>query len=105
MKKNAKSNYQRFMEMTDAQRDAEVRQFDQEFIADTFGPPMPAQCRQWQRLKKKMGRPQMGKGVKVISLSIEQGLLARADAMAKRQGISRARLVARGLERMHAEAS
>ena len=44
------------------------------------------------------GRPKIGNGVKVISLSVEQGLLARADRLAKKLEISRAQLVRRGLE-------
>jgi metal-responsive CopG/Arc/MetJ family transcriptional regulator len=34
---------------------------------------------------------------KVISVSIEKGLLKQSDGLARRLGISRARLVARGL--------
>jgi hypothetical protein len=44
-----------------------------------------------------MGRPKIGKGSKTISLTVEKDLLARADAYAKRNGISRAKLVAQGL--------
>ena len=51
----------------------------------------------WRRIKKKMGRPKIGKGAKVISLSVERGLLKQADAYAKKAGISRAQLVADGL--------
>lgn len=43
-------------------------------------------------------RPAVGRGVKVVSLSIEAGLLERADALAMKRGVSRARLVAEGLE-------
>ena len=43
-------------------------------------------------------RPAKGKGVKVISLSVEKSLLERADAEARRRNISRAALVAEGLE-------
>jgi metal-responsive CopG/Arc/MetJ family transcriptional regulator len=48
--------------------------------------------------RKKVGRPKKGAGVKVISLSVEKKLLERADAAARRKGISRAELVATGLE-------
>jgi metal-responsive CopG/Arc/MetJ family transcriptional regulator len=36
-------------------------------------------------------------------VSIEQGLLQRADALAKRRGISRSQLISRGLELALAE--
>jgi metal-responsive CopG/Arc/MetJ family transcriptional regulator len=35
--------------------------------------------------------------VKVISVSLEKGLLSRCDALAKKLGVSRAALVSRGL--------
>jgi hypothetical protein len=53
---------------------------------------------QWRTFKRKIGRPKVGKGVRVISLSVEKGLLKRADSCAKRLGISRAQLFSRGLE-------
>jgi hypothetical protein len=43
------------------------------------------------------GRPRVGKGAKVVSISVEQGLLEEADAMARKLGITRAELVARAL--------
>ncbi len=48
--------------------------------------------------KRPAGRSKHGKDVKVISLGIDAGLLKRADAVAKKRGISRAKLVAEGLE-------
>jgi hypothetical protein len=40
------------------------------------------------------GRPKVGKGSKMIALSIELGLLQRVDAFAKRHKLTRARAVA-----------
>jgi hypothetical protein len=34
-----------------------------------------------KRLKKKMGRPKIGKGCKVVAVSVEAGLLKEADAL------------------------
>ena len=45
-----------------------------------------------------MGRPKVGKGAKTISLTVESDLLKQVDAYAKRHGISRAKLVAKGLQ-------
>jgi hypothetical protein len=53
--------------------------------------------RQWQRAKARPGRPPRGKGARVISLSVEQSLLDKADLAAKRAGISRAALFEMGL--------
>jgi metal-responsive CopG/Arc/MetJ family transcriptional regulator len=42
--------------------------------------------------------------VQVVSISIERGLLKRSDRLAKSLKVSRAKLVAAGLERVLAEA-
>lgn len=75
----------------------DTSEFDQEFVVDSFKAPPPADKARWQRAKRKRGRPKEGKGAKVISVSVEKGLLARADRVAKKMGISRARLIARAL--------
>ena len=59
--------------------------------------PSAADRARLARVRKKIGRPRSGKGVRTISLTVEKGLLERADAYATAQGISRAQLVARGL--------
>ena len=72
-------------------------EFDEESVIDSFGTPTPAQRAKLQRAKRKRGRPKVGKGVKVISVSIEQGLLEETDRLAKRLKVHRAKLVSRGL--------
>lgn len=81
----------------------EEDEFDREFIADTFGPMPPEAKEKWERAKRKRGRPKVGEGAKVISVSVEKDLLAKSDAMAKRLGIPRAALIARGLRRVLAD--
>ena len=72
-------------------------EFDREFVADSFREPSPRNRANWERAKRKPGRPREGQGAQVISISIEKGLLKQSDGLARRMGISRARLVARGL--------
>ena len=72
-------------------------EFDGEFVADSFKPPSQKATARWQKAKRKRGRPMEGKGAKVISVSIEKGLLERSDELARQMRISRARLVARAL--------
>jgi len=72
-------------------------EFDKESAIDSFRRPTPAQRAKLQRARKKRGRPKVGKGVKVISVSIEQGLLEETDRLAKRLKIRRDRLISRGL--------
>ena len=74
-----------------------TREFDQEFIIDSFTSPPLEAARQWRRAKHKRGRPVQGKGAEVISVSIEKSLLELSDQLAKKLGISRASLISRGL--------
>jgi len=60
-------------------------------------PMTAAERREWQSAKRRPGRPRRGKGVRVISLSVEQSLLEKADRQADRDGISRAALFEMGL--------
>lgn len=48
-------------------------------------------------LKNRKGRPRVGKGSAVISLSIEKDFLRRADAYAKRHGLGRSEMFIRAL--------
>ena len=60
-------------------------------------PLTAAERKAWETARRKPGRPRRGGGAKVISVSVERGLLARSDALAKELGVSRASLIERGL--------
>ena len=77
-----------------------TKEFQREFMADSFGPPGSVERKQWRRAKRKRGRPRRGRGVKVVSVSLEKDLLSRCDALAKRLRVSRAALISRGLHEM-----
>jgi hypothetical protein len=101
MSKRTKSAIEEFIALPDSEKDRIVKQFDDETFEETLARSRPlnaAERRQWRRFKAKMGRPKVGKGAKTISLTVEKELLAQADAYAKRHGISRAKLVAQGLQ-------
>jgi hypothetical protein len=72
--------------------------YGQEMVIDKFKPLTKAARSRWERAQRKPGRPRRGKGVKVISVSVEQGLLQRSDKLARSLGVSRARLIERGLK-------
>ena len=101
----------RYQDMSAERLKQATTQFDSEWTgAELPGRPLTAaERKQWQRLRARMnraatkGRPKVGEGVKVISLSIEQGLLRKADALAKRKGTSRAALVAEALRTVLAD--
>ena len=57
-----------------------------------------AERKQWASMKRKVGRPRIGKGSKAISLTVEKSLLGRATAFARKHGMKRAELFARGVK-------
>lgn len=93
MKKKSKP----YDQMTTEELAEATVEFDREFIADTFRPMTPAERARWERARRKPGRPRVGQGVRVISLSVEKGLLERSDRLARSLGITRADLISRSL--------
>jgi len=85
------------MRLSDDAKDAEVEKFDHGVDLRDTKPLTPTQRKLWNKAKRKRGRPRVGKGVAVISLSVERSLLRKADQLAKSEGISRAALFAKGL--------
>jgi len=77
---------------------AATAEFDREMVADEFGPMTGEARARFERARKKRGRPRQGQGAQAISITVERRLLAESDALAKALGITRARLVARGLK-------
>jgi len=102
--KKTRSAYEEFVAMTPAERDKAVAEFDKEFVSDTFGPPPPEALAQMRRARRKPGRPKVGKGARVISVSVEKGLLSRSDALARKLKVRRAAIIARGLRAVLAAA-
>lgn len=84
--------------MTEAELAKATADLDEEGVIDAFGPPPPRAKAQWARAKRKPGRPRKGRGVKVISVSVEKDLLVRSDRLARKLGITRAELISRGLQ-------
>src|SRR4051794_25940377 len=87
----------RYGKMTARQLNALTASFDRPIALRETRPLSPAERKQWQRAKRSPGRPRRGKGARVISLSVEQGLLQQADLAAKRTGLSRAAIFELGL--------
>jgi hypothetical protein len=86
-----------YWELSTEELAAATRQFDEPFIADQSRPLTPEELEQWRRVKRNRGRPKIGRGFKRVSLSIEQGLLRRATALAKKRGITRSKLFAHAI--------
>lgn len=121
MPKKKISEYERFMALTDAEKDAEVAIYDQ-FPEGFPGKPLRKSDRALDRLARARGRavaagkvppadrvpaagsanigpgrPMVGKGAKIVPVSIERGLLKQADSFAKAHNLKRSQMVAEGL--------
>jgi hypothetical protein len=95
--KRNKTPVEKFLALSDVQKDAQVARFENGEIAPSRA-LNAAERRQWRRIKRRMGRPTVGKGAKVVAVTIERGLLDRVNRYAKAHGLKRAELIARGLE-------
>ena len=104
-KMRKRSAYERFMAMTDAQRNAEVAKYDREEFRLTGKPLTPAQRALHRSAKRKAGRPKVGEGVEKIRISMERGLLRKADRWAIQHELSRSQLIASALKRLMAGAA
>ncbi|HZZ41718.1 MAG TPA: hypothetical protein VFE58_02170 [Tepidisphaeraceae bacterium] len=87
----------RYGKMTARELDEVADALDRPIAASETRSLTAGERAQWQRAKRGPGRPARGKGAKVISLTVEQSLLAKADQAARKAGISRAALFEMGL--------
>lgn len=53
---------------------------------------------EWRQIKRKMGRPRIGKGTTNVSISLEKQLLRKTDRFARVHGISRSEVISRGVK-------
>lgn len=99
-----------YWEMTTAELREATREFDQPLIADKGKPLSPAEQDRFRKAREhavavKRGRPRIGHGAARITTTIERSLLQRADTFAKSHGLTRAQLIAQGMERILAGAA
>lgn len=80
---------------------------EKERISESYDRPVPlsetrplnaAERKQWARMRRKSGRPTNGKAPKAVRVTIEGGLLRRADRYAEAAGFTRSQMIAKGLE-------
>jgi len=96
--KAKKSVVTKYEKMRPKERQAVTAKFDQELTVEEPRPLSAEERTLWAKARRKPGRPRVGRGARVISVSVERQLLGRSDALAQRLGISRASLVSRGLK-------
>lgn len=92
-----------YWEMSPKELVESTKQFDEPFVVDQSRSMTPSEREQWNRVKRNKKRPKQGQGIKRVSLSIEQGLLRRATALAKKRRISRSKLFAQAIEQALAQ--
>jgi len=85
-------------EMSPEELGQATEQYDKPMPGIPGKPLTPADRARHTRANRKGGRPRVGRGVRVISLSVEKELLSRTDSLAKKRGMTRSALIARGLE-------
>ena len=81
-----------YWEMNTAELAEATKEFDTEFIADTFKPLSPAQRAKWEALRRK--KPAKPKPAAGLSVSVEADLLSWLTSQAKKKKVSRSRFVA-----------
>jgi len=91
-----------YWEMTTDELAEATKEFDRENSGDTFRKMTAAEEKAWRTAvtKPRRTRPTAAKPIKTVAVQIEAMLLKRVDAVAKKRGLSRARLVAETLEAM-----
>ena len=97
-KSKKKSPVERFLALSDAQKDAEVAQFDRGEVPLSRSRPLtPTERKSWNRIRRGLGRPRIGQGAAIVPISIERGLLQEVDAYARANHLKRSQMVAEGL--------
>ncbi len=92
------SAVEKFLSLSDAERERIASEFDQEHVAESFTKLSAAQMAKWERAKRKRGRPSKGEGADAVNITVERGLLRRVDEYAKAAGLNRSQLIAMGLK-------
>jgi hypothetical protein len=86
-----------YWEMTADELRSATAEFDREIRFEETRPLTSKDRARWNSAKKR-GRPKVGKGSRAVLITVERGLLSRADKFAKAHGTNRSRLIAMGLE-------
>lgn len=78
---------------------AATKEFDREFVGETFGPPTEKAKASLAHARGKRRSTNLN-GTAKVSISVERKLLKQADAFAKQHRMSRSQVVAAGLKRV-----
>jgi hypothetical protein len=87
----------RYQDMSAAELAIATREYDEPGTIDRTRPMSPSERAEERMARHAGGRPRVGRGAERINITIERGLLAQADALARRRKIGRSEMVAQGL--------
>jgi hypothetical protein len=96
--RRSKAAYDRFLALPDSEKTRVAENLGKLDLSRHSRPLNAAERELWNRVKKRLGRPRRGEGAKPVNVTIERGLLARADEYAHRNGLTRSQVIARGIE-------
>src|ERR1700687_1435259 len=92
-----KTNTKPFWEMNLEELREATKEFDEEFVIEKSRPLTPKERAQWERVRAKLVAERRRNGERVIAVRLEQKLLDRCTALAKKKRISSDALIVRGL--------
>jgi hypothetical protein len=88
----------RYTKMTEAELGTATAGFNRPVGRKESRALTAAERKRWKRVATGPGRPKIGRGSVAVLMSLEMGLLERADRFAKAQGVGRSKLIAFALE-------
>ena len=96
----------RHEKMTAAELREVTKEYDRELPVGPDGlpgrPMNSIERRKWRKVRTRMGRPQIGNGVKRVMVSLEADLLKQSDRFAKEHGLSRSKMTSAGVPKFMA---
>jgi hypothetical protein len=95
----AKKKSKSFFDLSAAERDKAVKEFDRERLFEESRPLSAKGEVLWDLAKRRRGRPRLGTGAVKVLVTFDPRLLERVDAYAKEENLKRSQLIARALEK------
>jgi hypothetical protein len=87
-----------YWEMNTVELANATREFDRELVINECARLSAEMRARWEKARRKSAKSDNGRGIQVISIRVERKLLSRSEALAKKMGITRDGLIARGLK-------
>jgi hypothetical protein len=87
-----------FQALSTGEKDKVWEYYDREIPMSESRPLNAKERAQFERVRgRSVGRPKIGKGAKVVAVTMEKGFLSRVDAYAKQHALKRSEMITRGL--------